>query len=286
MKRPRRFGRRLLYNAPVAAVLRSCLDRWRAVPSLLFVATTGRSGSGLLAALLSRAEGVVAYHEARPIMNGRAVADRNAGRDGYAHDLYWYRKSLRIRWAGAGHRVYAETNHLFITAFADWATEDFGSRLRVIHLRRRRRAVARSIYLLGTLPDHGGRHWYLDYRAGRNLLNMASHLQTPAFSHEYYKCLWYWHEIEARVEAYRRQYPQIEVIDADFEDLVCEETAHLMMERLGLVVSKEAVTEVLRKPVNPKSNVKADLGRRLSLDETRRMEARFDEILREFEPSR
>ena len=132
----------------------------------MFVATTGRSGTEFLQRVFSTVPGCTALHEAWPIMQEHVLRAWNEGEEWLARRTLWVQKSVNIRRATGENDLYVETNHLFIKSFASMAIQDFGQRLRIIHLRRDPVSVARSMVQLGAVPGtpHGN-DWYLDYRA-------------------------------------------------------------------------------------------------------------------------
>lgn len=189
--------------------------RTRGLERLIFTATTGRSGTLTLTKLFAAVPGCRALHEAHPVMNGPVLRAASYGDTALVDRVYRRVKAVNIYRAAAGHRYYFEANHLFIKTFADNAVADFGGRIAIVHLRRPAVEVANSIY---RLRDHSGtergNYWWLDFRAPTNLLAMADTLESDAeFSHPYYKALWYWHEVEARIAAWRARMPAVKVVD-------------------------------------------------------------------------
>ena len=48
--------------------------------------------------------------------------------------------------------------------------------------------------------------WYFDYKAANNKIRIADILeQDENYTHVFYRCLWYWYEMEERVKAFREQ---------------------------------------------------------------------------------
>jgi hypothetical protein len=146
-----------------------------------------------------------AVHEPPPTMNAEALRAASYG-DRDVLDRFYRAKSINILRAAAGYRYYLEANHLFIKTFIAHAVCDFGNRLAVIHLVRPPVEVAMSIYRLQDEPGtETGNRWWLDYRAPLNRIRIADALDGDEFSHPFYKGLWYWFEIEARVQEWRRR---------------------------------------------------------------------------------
>ena len=200
----------LKYNDAFAWVVRSAL-RLRAarLEKLIFSATTGRSGTKALAALFARIPDCISLHEPNPCMNGEVLRAAAYGDSGRVERAYRQRKSLRIWQAAFRHRYYVEINHLFIKTFASLALEEFGDRVRIIHLVRPPIDVATSIFCLEEVPGTtAGNDWWLDHRAPTNQIRIAEVLDTDRrFTHPFYRALWYWYEIEQRISTWRRRLP-------------------------------------------------------------------------------
>jgi hypothetical protein len=206
----------LKHNRLVAGLASRLLQlRTLGLERLIFTATTGRSGTLTLTRLFAAVPECHAAHEPYPIMNGSVLQAATYGENALVDRVYRCVKSVNIRRAAIGYRYYFEANHLFIKTFARNAIADFGPRIAVVHLVRPAVEVASSIYQLGNFPStEEGNFWWLDFRAPTNRLAMADILDSdPEFSHPFYKALWYWHEVEARITALRASLPAVRVID-------------------------------------------------------------------------
>lgn len=181
---------------------------------LVFTATTGRSGTKTLARIFAAVPDCRSLHEPWPSMCGGVLQAASFGRTAHTDEIYRCVKSVNILRAAIGHRYYMEANHCFVKTFMGQAIEEFGDRLAVIHLVRPPIPVAMSIYRLRQEPGTGvGNMWWLDYRAPSNLIQVADLLETDReLSHPFYKALWYWHEIEARIAAWRTKVPALKMI--------------------------------------------------------------------------
>jgi len=202
---------RVLAGFPPAAATARCYYalRARTVERLVFTATTGRSGTLTLARIFARIPGCRALHEPYPIMNDEALRAATYG-DSEAVERFYRTKSINILRHAAGYRYYVEANHLFIKTFVAHAAREFANRLAVIHLVRPPLEVAMSIYRLQRPPGtQSGDNWWLDYRAPLNRIRIADALDSGEFSHPFYKGLWYWFEIETRVEEWRQRLPAV-----------------------------------------------------------------------------
>lgn len=193
----------------------------RSVKNFVFVATTGRSGSKTLFHLCKKIPNCAAFHEPPPEMNGEILRAYNQNNDQMMLKFFKDFKLPAIYKASINQDWYVETNHTFIKCFADAAVKEFGHRLKVIHMVRDRHEVARSWLNRGSIPGKSAKgEWLLDPLAPRNLIRFNEILtQDKIFSHDYFKCLWYWYEIEARVEQFKQSYPQILVYTVKTDDL-------------------------------------------------------------------
>jgi len=193
----------------------------RSVKSFVFVATTGRSGSKTLYHLCKSISGCASFHEPLPEMNGDILSAYNRLDDQKMLKFFKDFKLPAIYKASLNQDWYIETNHTFIKCFADAAVEEFSDRLKVVHMIRDRHEVARSWLNRGSIPGQGAKGaWLLDPVAPRNLIQFNDlRIQDDRFNHDYFKCLWYWYEIEARIAQFKQRYPQIPVYVLKTEDL-------------------------------------------------------------------
>jgi hypothetical protein len=213
-----------------------CAVRARTVERLIFTATTGRSGTLTLTKIFAGIPCCHAVHEPTPIMNNEALRAASYG-DRRTLDRLYRTKSISILRAAAGHRYYLEANHLFIKTFVGHAAREFGTRLAVIHLVRRPIEVAMSIYRLQVLPGtRSGNRWWLDYRAPLNRIRIADALDGEEFSHPFYKALWYWFEIEARIEEWRRRLRGVPFVRFETGWLSDPERLFALASKLGVAV--------------------------------------------------
>lgn len=249
------------------------------VQRFIFTATTGRSGTLTLSKLFSTVRGCCALHEPHPVMHGSVLRAASYGDTQLVDRVYWRIKALNIHRAAAGHRFYFEANHLFIKTFVDAAAEDFGRRLAVVHLVRPAAEVANSIYSLQDPPGtEQGNYWWLDFRAPTNLLSMADVLESdPEFSHPFYKALWYWHEVEARIAAWRARRPDIHVVD--FETRWLNDIEHVanLFDLLGL--EYDSVQLAKRVGVKEHTKHRQKVGAALPPEEAAWRASQFKELL-------
>jgi hypothetical protein len=270
----------LKHNSIVAGLALRLLElRNRKLEKLIFTATTGRSGTLTLSKIFSAVPGCASIHEARPVMNGSVLKAASYGDAALVARVYRQVKAVNILRAAVGYRYYVEANHLFIKAFAQHAFEDFGERLAVIHLVRPAVEVATSICGLQDHPGtERGNYWWLDYKAPSNLIPMAEILDSdPEFSHPFYKALWYWHEIEARIAAFHAQTPTLKMVRFEtgwFNDLprIC-----LLLDELGIEYQRSAIARMIGTREHTKESQK--IGTALPAGKRAQMASRFEELL-------
>jgi hypothetical protein len=210
-------------TSPAAQFIKLQLGRalCRSVKNFIFVATTGRSGSKTLYQLCRSIPKCAAFHEPMPEMNADILYSFNNYEE---HIMLHYFKSFKlpaIYKASLHQNWYVETNHTFIKCFSDAAVKEFGNRLKVIHLVRDRHEVAKSWLHRGSIPGTGRKGaWLIDPYAPRNLIKFDKIVtQNSHFAHDYFKCLWYWYEIEARTKKFILSYPQISIYHLQTRDL-------------------------------------------------------------------
>ena len=193
----------------------------RNLETLIFTATTGRSGTKTLTRIFSVIENCASYHESQPIMNGELMINRDFFDDPRTRFVYKYVKSLNIRRFAKGGRYYFEGNHEFIKSFHDYVIDDFQGKVKVIHLYRNPVKMANSLFTINNHPGTTeGNKWWLNYNSPNNLIRIAHILNRDKdFTHDFYKCLWYWYEIEARVAFWRQHYKEVPFIDFRTEDI-------------------------------------------------------------------
>jgi hypothetical protein len=249
----------LKHNWLVATIAKQALRvRTRNLHRVIFTATTGRSGTLSLTRIFSAVPQCFATHEAHPIMNGAVLEAASYGNSVLVERVYGRIKSVNIRRAAEGRRYYVEANHLFIKTFIEQAIQDFGDRLAIIHLVRPAVEVATSIYRLQEYPGtETGNLWWLDYRAPTNLIGIADVLDSdPEFSHPFYKTLWYWHEIEQRVSAWRARIPGLKIVRFETAWLNDAHRIFALLDELGMDYDQERVAALAGTRVHEKEEIK------------------------------
>lgn len=229
------------YSSPVAGIYRHLLDkRCRTIEAYIFVATTGRSGSKSLAKILEAADDAVAFHEPYPIMY--SDFPEKADKKAYFDRLFSTQKIINILRDASGHRYYAETNHQFIKNYFEQSVDYFGSKLRIIHMYRDPVEVASSFYSIGSIPGKTseGKLYMLDPADNDNLIRINDLLtDSPDFAHDFFRCFWYWFEIEARIKKYKSDFPDLVWSEIATEELNDKDALVHMFGQLGIDYDRE-----------------------------------------------
>jgi hypothetical protein len=212
-------------------------------------------------------------------MSGTVLHAASYGDAKFARKAFRRVKAVNILRAAAGHRFYFEANHCFVKSFAELAAEEFGDRLAVVHLVRPAVEVAMSIFRLREEPGtEVGNFWWLDYRAPCNMIRIADLLDSGrSLSHPFYKALWYWHEIEARVVALRAALPGLEIIR--FETAALDDTDKVLslFADLGLPCDASRIEPLIGRVSNQREEQKSLAA--LPLEDAESMLLHFREVL-------
>ncbi len=194
--------------------------RCRRLKSIIFVATTGRSGTMTFVDIFNHIPDCKAEHEPYPGMFDEILSAKSSGNEYVVKNAYWLIKSINLWRAAVGFKHYLESNHMFIKTYIEYAIEDFSDKVVIVHLIRDPVKVANSIYALQDFPGTiEGNKWWLDYRADNNLIRISDYLDNDGeFSHSFYKGLWYWYEIEERVKFWKKSLPNVHFIDFNTDD--------------------------------------------------------------------
>lgn len=266
-------------TASLAKVVLNFLNR--DVKVYIFVATTGRSGTASLERILAGIKGCTTHHEVYPIMHDDVMTAYNYNNPRPARNTYNYIKSINIKRTSIGYQYYAETNHMFIKSFIDFAAKDLNDKMAVIHLIRDPVSVAQSITNLGHEPGTDmGNKWYIDYRAPKNLIKIADDLEhNTEFKNPFYKSLWYWYEIEARVEFWQARLKRVRFFDLLTNDLNDQYKLMKLFSDMGIDYTPEAIANVASTRENEKKAIKMTntLDRQQALD----MHEKFQRLLLE-----
>ena len=161
---------------------------------MIFVVTTGRSGTGYLASLCSQLRGVHSSHEPDPNF---ADVMRQAQRDPRLSEEFWISQKLPAV-SSVRNPIYLETSHLFCKGFFE-PLVSLGHRPSIIFLRRNAREVAMSLCQMRTVParTRKGLHYLL--QPDDPSCSPCEEWQSLS---DYQLCYWYCLEIEKRQRVY------------------------------------------------------------------------------------
>jgi hypothetical protein len=252
------------------------------IDSYVFVATTGRSGSKSLCRIFNAAEGAICFHETPPVMLN--ICPKNVDRQKYFDRLFFRKKIIEIKKNSIGYRYYIETNHMFAKTFYRQAIKSFGDKIKIIHLKRDPVKVATSFYRIGSIPGktYRGKLYLLDPNDSYNLLPIPNILNSEEFNDDLYKCIWYWYEMEARIQKMKIDYPRVKFYQINIESLNNFDKSYHMFNSLEIRVD----VEKLKNLVGVQSNRKDDENiNKISLEKSRLMhEKLFNKMKEKFGP--
>lgn len=274
------------HSAPVATLARLYLNaRNSSLETVIFTATTGRSGTQSLQRLFSAIPGCIASHEPYPTMHDEWLHAASYGQTDLVRRHYERLKAINIRRNAVGARYYVELNHLFLKTFIAYAAKDFGDRMQVIHVVRPAVEVASSIFSRRDWPGtEDGNRWWLDYRAPTNLIQVADLLDGQGeFSHPFYKALWYWYETEARVRHWQRKLPNIRFHRFETRWINDNARTFALMDELQIKYDKDLLSAAIgvredTKAERAKSRVE-NQAETLSRETAKQMDDRFREVI-------
>lgn len=246
---------------------------------LIFVATTGRSATTTLSEIFERILGCSSHHEPNPNMNGQIMINRNNDDSRFAKFTYETVKSVNIRRLAKGFKYYVETNHMFIKTFIDYVVDDFPQKVKVIHLVRNPVEVAESITRLNQHPGSNiGNQWWSDYHAPENIIKIADVLDNNnEFKDNFYKSLWYWYEIEARVSFWKQKLPNVPFIYFNVRDISNGEKLCGLMEELKLKYDRNKIVDATNIRANQKNCAKKPS--LINRNEATKMNEQFQQML-------
>lgn len=221
---------------------------------LIFIISTGRSGTGYLAGLLASDPRVVSTHEPEPKFSHLM---RYVQGDPEVAKRFWVLSKLP---AIAKHDapIYVETSHLFCKGFIEPLIE-LGINFDVIILRRKPEDVAKSLVSLGWVPGRtaDGAKWLLNPNDPGVVLLPGWERMT-----DYQLCYWYSLEIERRATEYGKSLREYgcKVFETTLEEIVTDEGATRLFDALDLEMSGGILAkERTGVPVNTKEKMKSPL---------------------------
>lgn len=252
----------------------------------IFSINTGRSGSDYLKTLFEHVAGCQAFHEPRPVGNGKAMRRYARGHTG-AMKAVAQQKAEIVRNVKRHSRLYVETNHCFIKGFGWFIPELLGEeKIGVIILKRDEPEIVTSMLRINCSPlVPYGRQWittpdksnplvtpprllfsarttYLIARIVKFLFRgtrfLARHvfrtrIHDPRWLTDYeLECVrWYVRETAAQAEAFKRRFPRIKCYEVDIDDLNSLEHVRAMLAHFGCE-AKESLSEAVGNPTNLK----------------------------------
>ncbi len=253
-----RFKSKTIFNSFLQPFLYSLTKLFtRQVKSYIFVASTGRSGTNTLSALVEGVESINAFHEPFPIMYTPESEFPNKSH--YFKELFRIKKRVFIRFKAIKYSHYFETNHQFIKNFSNETVNEFSNKLKVIHLLREPIKVAQSFLEINSIPGKSvrGKAWLLDPKANDNIISVTyDDLAKTSEELDYLHCVWYWFETQARCLAFKLAHPQVPVVEIrteDFNDII---KLKAFMTKLDLDINPEHLSAVCGKRENTKKVLK------------------------------
>jgi hypothetical protein len=210
------------------------LEEFRQI-TLALTVTSGRSGTKLLAVLMSNALRLAAMHEPAPRVNFvlRAFIEAPS-----AARAWLITEKLPAMFAASRNGFYAETSHLFCKGLIE-PILSLGIHPKLIILTRPAREVASSLYQMNSIPvrTESGRLVLL----GPNDPGVTQ-LSDWHLCSDYQLCYWYAREIERRQSHYAALCSTIgmESIRIAMHDLLAPGTLQALANFFGAVANDEA----------------------------------------------
>jgi len=248
------------YNPNIVALLNRILDfLCQNVNAYIFVATTGRSGSDSLSRIFDVVEDAVCYHEPYPIMFNDYPKGTN--RKDYFEKIFFRIKRINIKRAAIGKKCYVETNHQFVKNFISYAIKSFENKIKIIHLVRDPVRVATSFYAINSIPGKTkrGKYYLIDPEDPENLIKLPElYNGDQNYKHDYYKCLWYWYEIEAKILRNKNKYQNIIWYTLNTNDLNIKNEIIKMLKKFNLAFDYKKLESLIGIRANPKVSEKVN----------------------------
>ena len=271
------------YGSFVVSLYKRILDFCsRRVESYIFVATTGRSGSVSLSRIFEAVEGAVCFHEPYPIMVNDYPGGMN--RSQYFDEIFFKIKQINIKRSAIGHKCYVETNHQFAKNFYKPAIKCFGPKIKIIHLKRDPIATAASFYAINTIPGKSERakNYLIDPDDHDNVIKLPNlYNGSREYQHDYFKCLWYWYEVEARIQKIKSEHPYLKWHTIYTNDLNSFEAVSEMLKAFNLDYQKDKLNSLVGTRDNTK---KAEKKNKIDHSECIEMHERFVALMERYYP--
>ena len=265
------------YNEITYRLLRWWYSRQnKSVRSYVFVCSTGRCGTNTISDVFARTSTVASLHEPYPTMysNGSDLSITHQKRLSLIK-----RKHLNILRASKEKLAYIESNHMFIKTFFNIAIDFLPiEKIKLIHVRREPFSVASSFYSINSIPGRPptGDRFLLDPFGKDNMIDLSQELKSNEFSHDFYKCLWYWYEVEARIaKAKESTGEKISWLTLQTKELNSENKINELIEFVDLTEEITHIQELVGVRSNQKTNQKAAV----SSVKLKAYETKFNQLL-------
>ncbi|GJQ08316.1 hypothetical protein GpartN1_g107.t1 [Galdieria partita] len=239
---------------------------------VVFVATSGRTGTGFLSKLFSLTENTISLHEPWPRLEGRDL-EKALLQTGTAESSRKERKLKKVRRiqqilsASSPTTSYVETSHMFIKTMADFLVDELASseKFVVLILRRSLVATINSQYTLGWFQTahNGYKKWYY----GIHDVSDESRVLTPDRPESEYdiidKLIGYNLDIELRIQKlilYLKSEPQkyrhVHIIPVNLESL--NSTSHILdfLGQIQFSIEQEKIPWIDQLPRNERLTIK------------------------------
>lgn len=246
------------------------------VESYVFVATTGRSGSNTLGRIFETVRDGISIHEKYPALYN--VSGENSLKTSYSFvennkKKFNQKKLINIKRLAVGKHHYMESNHMFIKNFYRESINAFDKKIKVVHLRRDPLLVATSFLQINSIPGKSkrGQKYLLDPNREDNIIKISDLFLTDKFRNDFYRCLWYCYEIEARINQMKNEYPNIILYKIDTNELNSLDKVVDMLNFFKMEYDMLKLKEIIGKRYNLKKTQKTT-SINLNFDETKEME--------------
>jgi hypothetical protein len=218
---------------------------------IVFCISPGRSGTRLLAVLLSGVLGVDAHHEPEP----RATLWVRPTLENPIYGLDWLIREKLPAIAATPNRLYVETSHLLCKGLIE-PMFMLGLHPRFIILRRDSRQVAKSYFMLNVIPGRNEEGYLiLTNPADANSLKLPNWQDYS----DYQLCYWYAKDMERRQTSYLNLFREKQVphTDINIEDLIRWESfiklcEFVHPERTKRDLSRQLFEEIISSNQNPR----------------------------------
>eukprot|EP00871_Galdieria_phlegrea_P002332 jgi/Galph1/309/GphlegSOOS_G5123.1 len=261
----------LRWKAPVKIFVRETnMLRYR---KMVFVASSGRTGTGFLHNLFSLADNVVSLHEPSPRLVGRDLENAllisgNSERSRKERKTKKLSKIFETLSTTSPTTSYVETSHMFIKTMADFLVDELVACdcLYIIVLRRGLVSTINSQYSLGWFqPSHNGyRKWYYDIHdiAPEHAVLIPDRTTTNYDIID--KLIAYNLDIELRIQklifrlkALPSKYYNVEVLPVRVESFNSTDCVLEFLGKFGFTINHQKVGSLLSVPRNEREHLKS-----------------------------